>query len=276
MVRTGKVLVFIAVWLLLSTNLETVHAASLPEESVERGTAAYQSGKFAEAIASYEKAIANGAQNGRLHYNLGNAYYRQNRIGHAIASYRRALIELPNDESVIANLQFARRGVVETLELPTPSGIHLTQRQLWWLTLGLSRPQLAQGFALFYCGSWLLMAIHWWRQRVKFDRSIRLTLIPSGLAALWLGIGCFFIHSDQFGKPLLSLTAPKGLAAVVIAPKAEAFAGDSETFQVVTVLHEGTELFIGERRGAWSEVVLPRGRTGWTKSEHLTLIENTN
>ena len=45
---------------------------------------------FAEAEATYRKAIAKSDQNATARYNLGNAYYKNNSLGEAFMRYKEA------------------------------------------------------------------------------------------------------------------------------------------------------------------------------------------
>ncbi len=261
--------------LALIANLAIVNAVHAAGEGVQDSAAianaatdAYQRGDFAAAVTNYERARANGLDNGAVRYNLGNAYFRLNRIGAAIGAYRLALVELPTSVEIRENLDLARKRVSEPVLDTTERGIRLSPAQLRLLTMGLSRAQLKQAMLLTYALFWLLVCIRYWRS----GRALRSLSVVSAVSFLWLTAGYLCIRLDIRGEPTLALPGSNQSFGVVVAPKVEVYAGDSETFQVVALLHEGAELRLGERRGLWQEVLLPNGRKGWSKRELLTEI----
>lgn len=262
------VLLFFTVRVAPSTAAE--HAAIDPGSLVRAGTEAYQRGDFKESASLYEQALGKGGGSGKLHYNLGNAYFRLNRLGKAIAAYRHALVDLPNESAVWDNLSLARKRVKEPIEPLRATGVALSQGQLFALSLGLSRPRLLTLFHLNYALFWMTLVIYWWKRHQAWKRCS----VIVGLAAVWLMIPLYLVGQDTVGQPVLR--SPFGVErfGVVVSATANAYAGDSDTFQVVAVLHEGSELLLGEQREDWSEVLLPNGRKGWTKRSELEAIDS--
>jgi len=73
-----------------------------------RGEAAYQEGKFDEALAALGRAsAAKEIASGRVAYDSGNAQFRKGDYAGAKESYRRALRENPDDEDARANYELA-------------------------------------------------------------------------------------------------------------------------------------------------------------------------
>ena len=70
------------------------------QQQIERGVDAYRQGDFAAAGQAFAAAGARGAE---ADYNLGNALARQGRYDDAIAAYDRALAQAPAMEDAIAN-----------------------------------------------------------------------------------------------------------------------------------------------------------------------------
>ncbi|KAF1698614.1 hypothetical protein CSC62_04930 [Pseudoxanthomonas jiangsuensis] len=82
------------------------------QRTLEQGVDAYRGGDFAAAAQAFDAAAARGAE---AQYNLGNALARQGRYDDAIAAYDRALAQAPGMEDAIAN-----RAVVEAARKRQP------------------------------------------------------------------------------------------------------------------------------------------------------------
>ncbi|MEO8441494.1 MAG: tetratricopeptide repeat protein [Betaproteobacteria bacterium] len=86
-------------------------AAVTAESHVERGNSLCASGRHADAVAEYERAIAADPGHAQAHYRAGLAWRDQQEFAAAIASYRRALelkpdyIEAHNNLGVVLQLQ---------------------------------------------------------------------------------------------------------------------------------------------------------------------------
>lgn len=106
---------FLAVFLLVSISA----FGSESDETFFQAQAAYDDGRYAEAVILYSKLIDSGIGNTELHYNLANAYFRDNALSDAVWHYRKAWYTNPRDPDIQANLHFALNaaGAIE----PAPS-----------------------------------------------------------------------------------------------------------------------------------------------------------
>lgn len=247
-------------WILLVTNVGAANEDS-PASLVAKGNTLYEQGKYEEARDVYLQLVNSGVENGHLGYNLGNAYFRLKQYGKAIAQYRQALKDFPRDPDITANLSLARKQVVDKID--DQRGEALIGHILYLNKL-FSLYELQIAFFITYAAFWILFAFG------KFVTVRRVT----GVLAILLFVASFCTQSDRLGNPLLVLPYFGNYSgtAVITSPEVKAYSGNSETFQVVFLLHDGAELEIGEIRGDWVEVLLPEGRKGWVKSNELEIV----
>ena len=76
---------------------------------LEKGNRLYREGKYAEAAAAYEKAVASGNDSPEIRYNLGTAYLRLGRYEDAEKNLRLALREMRTDVRQLAYYNLGNR-----------------------------------------------------------------------------------------------------------------------------------------------------------------------
>jgi tetratricopeptide (TPR) repeat protein len=81
--------------------------AQAQDESFQKAQAAYDDGRYAEAVLLYERLIDSGIDNPEVHYNLANACFKDSDLPKAVSHYRTAWYNLPRDPDIKANLHFA-------------------------------------------------------------------------------------------------------------------------------------------------------------------------
>jgi len=69
--------------------------------------AAYDDGRYTEAVLLYENMLEGGATNTEIHYNLANACFKDSDLPKAVWHYRKAWYKAPRDPDIRANLHFA-------------------------------------------------------------------------------------------------------------------------------------------------------------------------
>jgi hypothetical protein len=229
-------------------------ATATPADELKAANQLYDSGKFAEAAAAYEKIEPKTAP---VYYNLGNAWFRENKLGLAILNYARARQLAPRDPDILANLKFAqqRLGVDE---INTPS--HVTQRLLRSAINSCTTSEWSIGEVL---GLWLLaLALG---GCVYFPK-IRTTFLVIMVAG-FLGFG---ISTFALGYQLVNNhVAPP---AIVVTGQTEARFAPAPDSTVHFRLAEGTQVVIREDRGQWLFVERADGQQGWVKSESVGRI----
>jgi tetratricopeptide (TPR) repeat protein len=212
---------------------------------------------YRKTVLRYERLVAEGIENGRLYYNIGNVYYRLGDIGRAILNYRRAEQFVPNDANLRQNLGF----VLEQRQ----DNIEVQQRQRVLKTVFFWHYDLPAGvravvFAISYGLFWIVLGVRlFWRKP-------------------WLHwcLAVFFTVSLLFSGSLLidryrQATNPAG---VLIEPEVVARKGDGLSYQpsFEEPLHSGTEFVLLENRGDWRYVELLDGRRTWIPAPSGELV----
>ncbi len=103
------------------TLLFVMGALAAGEAEFQAGNEALAAGRLPDAERGYREALAAGAVDADVYYNLGNVLFREDRPALAILAWRRALALAPRDPDSAANLDFARRGVRDDVVTPDPA-----------------------------------------------------------------------------------------------------------------------------------------------------------
>lgn len=217
-----------------------VHAA--PEDTFKKANAAYEAGRFDQAVSDYETVLHDGRISPALAFNLGNAYFRTRRIGKALAAYEWAYRLDPGDEAIRHNLMFVR-SLVQEQGLPREPLLEALKRVYHLFTL----PTLAWIWAIFWdatlLGVFLVLIKRWPWPRTP------LYILGSALIVM--------------GGWLFALTYTEELTqhAVIITQNAECRSGPGLTYDTAFTLPEGKRVTLLQEQGGWQEIE--------TAGEHL-------
>ncbi len=223
--------------------------ATTPDALFEQGNAAYEAGRYDEAVEAYTHVLAYGVQDPRAHYNLANAQFKAGRLGPAILQYERALRLAPGDDDIRDNLEFARRLIRDRVEdSPVPYPIAAARGLLDAMPVGLV--------------TGLLLSFYW----VGVGALGALCLVRREAIRRGLGYGAL-------GALLIAVVAAGALAwkvhdieadhAIVMRDRADVLSGPAEDNTVLFTVHEGTRLEVRNRRDGWIQVSLPNALSGW-------------
>ena len=243
--------------LTLLTVALSLAVAQEPSTLFQQGIEAYREGKWEQAAAAWEKLEQTGAASGALYYNLGNAHHRMGQIGQSVLYYERALKLRPRDRDVKANLDLARMGTVDRMEVP----IRLI---VWdWVDSVRDFFSLRELFRLFVAiGLLLVPAFVLWRFgpiRVRVASRSILTIL---LVCYGLLLGWYVWRSELDARPF----------AVVLETKVDVHSAPDESATQVFTLHEGAKLLAVENLTGWTLVRLSDGRQGWLPTDTIEKI----
>jgi len=229
-------------------------AFATPGDDFKAANKLYDAGKFAEAVAAYEKIEPKTAH---VYYNLGNAWFRQGKLGVALLNYERARRLEPRDPDILANLKFAEQRLgVDEVNTP-PRAI---QRFL--------RAAITSHTA-FEWSAFELMAL--WLTVLAVGASIFLPKTrTAALVVAAAGFAGFAISTAALGSEVIAdRTVPR---AIVVVAETEARFAPLTDSTVHFKLVEGTNVGIREDRGQWLFVERADGQQGWVPSESVGRI----
>ena len=238
----------VLIWCSLVVSASADKSAETPLTYFNQGNEYYKAGKFAQAIAQWQKIIGEGIKNHNVYFNLGNAYYKQDKKGLAIACYLKARLLDPTDKDSAANLRFVSQQTVDKITLPEKGPLRKFMIAIFdWLSPNL----LTVLFTVFYLGifSWLSICV------VKKKTTISSTI-------LWILVGGVILAGGLLGEKLHQLNISRG---VVGEPKLDILSGPGEDYTLISTIHEGTTFTILEEGKGWLEIVLLNGVKGWVK-----------
>jgi len=231
-----KLALILAGW--LTTAL--LHAA--PEDTFKKANAAYEAGRFDEAVSTYETILHDNQISPALAFNLGNAYFRTRRIGKALAAYEWAYRLDPGDDAIRHNLMFVR-SLVQEQGLPREPLLDVLKRVYHLFTLSTLAWSCAILWDALLLGVFLVLIKRWSWPRTP------LYVLGSALIVM--------------GGWLFALTYTEELTqhAVVITQNAECRSGPGLTYDTAFTLPEGKRVTLLQQQGGWQEIE--------TAGEHL-------
>ncbi len=223
------------------------------------GNKAYHEKDFGKAIKIYEQLLESGFRSSDLEYNLGNAWYKSGSSGRAILHFERALVQAPDHEGAMQNLEFLRSKIPSDIE-PLPS-FFLAK---WWGSTRLATSATNMGvlgMALWWAGFgalalWLLGKT---RAQKKWGLIAGITLVTLS----------FLPFSLAFSRILFEKNSQQ---AILIQKSAILRAAPEDNSQEITTLQEGMKLQQLENLNGWWQVSLENGELGWLPEQAMERI----
>jgi tetratricopeptide (TPR) repeat protein len=231
------------------------HQYTAEEASQIFGSAndAFLKGELTQAVDGYRRLIADGYDAADVHYNLGNTLLAEGHPGPAILEYQRARRLDPADEDITANLDRARRDLVDKVAGPNEAPVFdriallVAPNQVGWAALGL------------YLVFWLALGLRRFLGAGGWTTPLAIVCV---LLAIPIGaiIGAQVYLRTRFH------------AAVVVAASDPVREGPSASSKVSFEIHEGTELRVLQREGEYARVRLFNGLEGWAPAKDIEEI----
>ncbi len=219
----------------------------------------YMQGKYADAIAVYQKILTNGFESGELYYNLGNAYYKSGDIAHAILSYERAKKFMPSDDDLRFNLQLAGLQTVDRIDAVP----RLFLLRWFDAIIGFfSVSSLGIITYLFFLGTLALFSAF------MFTGSLarRRTLFTTGLAcSVLLFVSLVLLVSKSYREANTEY-------AVVLNDVVNVKAAPDNQGNDLFVIHKGLKVEVLDDVNHWRKIRLADGKVGWMPDNDCEVI----
>lgn len=220
---------------------------------------AYIRSDYSGALRIYDAIAKRGLESSKLYYNMGNAYYKSNELGRAILYYNRALELSPSDEDIRHNLKIAQSKCVDRIE-----SIPEFFLRRWFGALR----SIMSGNS--WCIVSLLMLALTIFGVILYLLSPRMVLRKVGFFST-IATLLLLILSTSFAAKSRRESLERN-RAVILSGAVSVKSSPSNTATDLFVLHEGTELTLGESVGNWYEIRLADGKKGWVEMKHFETI----
>lgn len=217
----------------------------------------YRAGRYAEAVAGYERAVKQFPTSADLWYNLGNAYFKSGSLGRSIVSYERALRLNPGDEDIQHNLAYARSKTTDRIKaVPKPAFVN------WFAALFSSvwfQQWLIAGGALLWLGFISFIFAQFLPERKAMFKTAGKWLLVFSVFASIMGL----LHRRSLAV---------NTAGVLISPNVYVKSAPDKQAKDLFILHEGVRFCLMDQVGDWLKIRLDDGKVGWITRQHIEKI----
>lgn len=255
--RFPLVLALLATLVVLPTRASDGFDQARAASAFENGNQLFRQGDYQGALDAYNAALSAGYASGALYHNLGSAYFRLDELGQAIRFYEKARRLLPEDPTLLHDLDIARSQTVDgDAVLPEPYWVR------WWRVLRdtIGIPAFFWTGLLLYFGGASMLGYRlltgnqapWLRRILTASGGLGILLLATAYAA--------------------SLTPAYSNRAVIISEQAPLLPAPGPAGTPDATLHEGALLTIEDEEDGWLRVRLPSGVTGWVEAGSAGVI----
>ncbi|MFC1667815.1 tetratricopeptide repeat protein [Chlamydiota bacterium] len=233
-----------------------VFSQTYKKELFSKANRKYEEGRYLQAIRLYEEILSLKGTHADVFYNLGNAYFKENQFGKAILNYERALMVDKRHKQARENLSILRSMIqdkepfVKKMLLEIPFLLlkeHVTLKEILFFSMFLF---------------WFILAISLGLLFFKSQRKLffRLTIILMIILIISILSGIIvFVNSDDN-------------AGIVMISEVPVLSGPGDTYSIRFKLHEGTKVFIQEKKYNWYHIYLINKMSGWIREESIEKI----
>lgn len=236
-------------WLaFLSRNI----LALTPGDLIRQADQAYHSGRYQEAIQSWQALSKMGFVNGDIYDNMASAYWRQGKVGEARLYFLKAKRLLPRDPALRENLDFIEEKIEK---IPPPMGPWVLLAKIPFYRAALNEEEslcFSAGLSFLFFSGLAIFRL----KRSKFWLVFSLFLVfPLGFSILSLGKN---IQYPYFSKQV-----------VVLVPKAELYSAPTTDAKIQAGIPEGILLKLLREQGDFALVKTPEGKEAWVEAKNV-------
>ncbi len=223
----------------------------------QKGNEYYQQKQYDSAALYFELIAAQKPNKADVYYNLGNTYYRLNKIAAAVLNYERALKIKPDFTDARDNLALTQSRINNHI-IPVNDIFFIK----WWHKI--TRPDYANNYAiaalvLFF----FVLFLYILKLFRKAPEKLQMVQLPG-----FVIFSCLILLALSYFS---SANATEQNSAVIMQSDVPLMNQELKG-KPLTLIPEGTTVKIGSAKGAWIEVVLPDGRSGWIQANMVTKI----
>jgi len=220
---------------------------------------AYSKADYKKALILYDSVIKLNYESGELYFNIGNAYFKTNEIGKAILNYERAKKINPSIADVDFNLAIANQKIEDKIDVV--NNLFFTEIKNH-LVDSFSEKTWSFIFLLLFVISLVLFFVYYvsrisgWRKLGFFG----------GMIALCFSVLIFFTAKSKYSKTVNSQSA------IIISSSVTVMGSPTDSGTKLFIVHEGLKVGVSDKIGAYAEITLPNGKSGWVKNTEIEEI----
>ncbi|WP_435260728.1 tetratricopeptide repeat protein [Tenacibaculum sp. nBUS_03] len=219
----------------------------------------YKTGKYKNAIETYQKIEESEQTSSELYFNLGNCYYKLNQVAQSIYNYEKALLIDPSNEDAKNNLIIAKQLTLDRIEeLPKSLfqklNINYLQKfhyNTWALIVVILSIIAGILFLFFYFSN-----------NPAKKRFYFITSMVSFILLLTSLIITFKQHDTYI----------KTKEAIIFAKEVSIKNAPTQDSEEIFTLHEGTKVKVLDTVDNWKKIKLIDGKIGWLLSKDVKIL----
>lgn len=215
---------------------------------LQQGNEAYSHAHYGEAIAAYERLLAESGWSAPVLYNLANSYAQSGKTGMAVLNYERALRLTPGDSDISGNLELVRKekGLFAGESNASERFFRLLNPDQWALLVLLSLVV----FTLFR-----LAAL-----KVHFSGGTAWAVAAACLLLLVVGAAGTLVRHRHYNP------------AVVIVPDGRLLVSPFPSAASVGAIQEGRLVYPDKEHGEFLHISDETGRKGWLPRNAIVYV----
>ncbi|EPH10967.1 tetratricopeptide repeat protein [Myroides odoratimimus] len=229
------------------------------KQQFDKGNALYQKEKYSEAITAFKAIEKQESSSPEVFFNLANAYYKTRDYVNAVYYYEKALKLNPSDTAIETNLNYARKELIDDITIvkqyDNEDILHQSLGKLsvdQWATLAT-----VMAFVVLLC-----FVVYYLNHSSTIKRISFVLMLVSILV----------IGGSVYAATFEQKYASKTTAAILFTEKVNLKEDAKNTSRTLKELHEGTKVYILEKKALWIRVKLDDQQEGWIEENTIKYI----